>query len=309
MDSGVPNRGKRSVSGSPLEWEPVGQADEGNPGAAQKQGATPSARRRPCGIHRGGTHGAGFMGAPQPDLEPWQGWNGPAVPGGRAALPRKEEGMAATVEAWAKEATLNPSQKRACHALACGCSTRHILALQRGCVQQWYPCVVTQWRSHRVQFRPRGLPQSILEIRGRWRGRTVAQVRRESGAERLVRRWTVYSFHQADERDRVWDIWVLPLSGDRKPFPVVQTPYNETHAQFSPDGRWIVYASNESGKMEIYAQPFRGNQATATGTRQRVQITNGGGAQPRWRNDRRVSMTLRHPAWEFTDYLLQCLAG
>ena len=116
-------------------------------------------------------------------------------------------------------------------------------------------------------------------------------------------------FHQADERDRVWDIWAVPLSGDRKPFPVVQSPSNETHAQFSPDGRWIVYASNESGKMEIYAQPFRGNQATATGTRQRVQITNGGGAQPRWRNDRRVSMTLRHPAWEFTDYLLQCLAG
>ena len=129
--------------------------------------------------------------------------------------------------------------------------------------------------------------KSILEIRGRWRGRTVAQVRRESGAERLVRRWTVYSFHQADERDRVWDIWAVPLSGDRKPFPVVQSPSNETHAQFSPDGRWIVYASNESGKMEIYAQPFRGNQPTSTGTRERVQITNGGGAQPRWRKDGR----------------------
>jgi eukaryotic-like serine/threonine-protein kinase len=94
-------------------------------------------------------------------------------------------------------------------------------------------------------------------------------------------------FSQGDERKRLWDIWALPLSGDRKPFPVVQSPYNESSGQFSPDGRWIVYASNESGTPEIYAQPFRANHPASQGTSERVQITNGGGVQPRWRRDGR----------------------
>ena len=53
-----------------------------------------------------------------------------------------------------------------------------------------------------------------------------------------------------------WDIWALPLDGDRKPFPVVQTNFDERDAQFSPDGKWIAYQSNESGRFEIYVSPF-----------------------------------------------------
>ena len=55
-----------------------------------------------------------------------------------------------------------------------------------------------------------------------------------------------------------WDIWALPLAGDRKPFPVVQTPFDETSGQFSPDGRWVAYQSNESQEMQIYVRPFPG---------------------------------------------------
>ena len=45
------------------------------------------------------------------------------------------------------------------------------------------------------------------------------------------------------------------------PFPVLETAFNETNAQFSPDGRWIAYQSDESGRVEIYVQPFRGRDA------------------------------------------------
>ena len=53
-----------------------------------------------------------------------------------------------------------------------------------------------------------------------------------------------------------FDIWVLPTFGDRKPIPVLKTPFNEGITKFSPDGRFIVYQSNESGRAEIYARSF-----------------------------------------------------
>jgi Tol biopolymer transport system component len=75
-----------------------------------------------------------------------------------------------------------------------------------------------------------------------------------------------------------WDLWALPLTGERKPFPVVQTSFEEFGGQFSPDGRWIAYASNESGRSEIYVRPFPGPGG-------KWQVSTAGGAQPRWRRD------------------------
>jgi len=74
-------------------------------------------------------------------------------------------------------------------------------------------------------------------------------------------------------------LWVLPLFGDQKPFPFLQTPSNEGFgAQFSPDGHWIAYGSNESGQTAVYVAPFPG-----PGERKRVS-TEGGGVT-RWRGD------------------------
>ena len=73
------------------------------------------------------------------------------------------------------------------------------------------------------------------------------------------------------------DIWALSLT-DRKPFPLVQTEFEERGAKFSPDGRWIAYQSNESGQFEIYVQPFPGPGA-------KTRISTAGGAQVRWRQD------------------------
>ena len=71
------------------------------------------------------------------------------------------------------------------------------------------------------------------------------------------------------------DLWVLPVSGDKKPFPFLKTPFDERDSQFSPDGKWIAYQSNESGRFEIYVLPF-------PGPGEKFQISSDGGAQPRW---------------------------
>jgi hypothetical protein len=75
-----------------------------------------------------------------------------------------------------------------------------------------------------------------------------------------------------------WDMFVLPLFGDRKPFAFLQTQFNEFLGRFSPDGRWVAYSSNESGRSEIYVAPFPGPGG-------KWQVSTGGGAFPRWRGD------------------------
>jgi hypothetical protein len=74
-----------------------------------------------------------------------------------------------------------------------------------------------------------------------------------------------------------WDIWAAPMTGDRTPFPVLQSQFDERTAQFSPDAGWIVYESNESGQFEIYVRPFPGPGASA-------RVSTAGGSQPRWRS-------------------------
>jgi hypothetical protein len=77
-----------------------------------------------------------------------------------------------------------------------------------------------------------------------------------------------------------WDLWVLPLDGDRTPIPFLQTDADERQAQFSPNGKWVAYASIESGRTEVYVRPF----PAAAG---KWQVSTGGGEQPRWRRDGR----------------------
>jgi serine/threonine-protein kinase len=74
---------------------------------------------------------------------------------------------------------------------------------------------------------------------------------------------------------RGFDVWALPIEGERKPFEVVQTEFNEGLAQFSPDGMWIAYQSDKTGRPEIYLRPFRG-----PGNDVRVSVD--GGSQVRW---------------------------
>jgi Tol biopolymer transport system component len=75
------------------------------------------------------------------------------------------------------------------------------------------------------------------------------------------------------------DIWALPMTEPKNPFPVVQTPADEGDGQFSPDGKWIAYQSDESGRNEIYVQAF------PKAGRRFGPISRGGGTQVRWRTD------------------------
>jgi Tol biopolymer transport system component len=70
------------------------------------------------------------------------------------------------------------------------------------------------------------------------------------------------------------DIWVLRV-GDRKAQPFLRTPFNEAAARFSPDGRWLAYISDESGRYEIYVQPYPGPGG-------KWQISTEGGTEPAW---------------------------
>jgi len=89
-------------------------------------------------------------------------------------------------------------------------------------------------------------------------------------------KWLLY--FALPERESVHDIFVIPMTGDRKPQRIVQSPYAEVEPQFSPDGRFVAYASATTGRLEVYVQPF-----PATGDR--WPISNTGGRQPLWRAD------------------------
>ena len=77
------------------------------------------------------------------------------------------------------------------------------------------------------------------------------------------------------------DIWVLPIGeGEASPHPWLSTRFNEAHPDWSPDGRWIAYDSDESGRSEVYVQPYPGPGA-------RYVVSRDGGRSPAWSRDGR----------------------
>lgn len=80
------------------------------------------------------------------------------------------------------------------------------------------------------------------------------------------------------------DLWVLPIEGVRKPWPWLNTPFVESFSQFAPNGKWIAYMSNESGRYEIYVQAFTPG-APALGDK--LQLSTNGGVGAQWRRDGR----------------------
>jgi Tol biopolymer transport system component len=87
------------------------------------------------------------------------------------------------------------------------------------------------------------------------------------------------------------DLWVAPMSekaGETKPFVFLKTPFREAYGTFSPDGRWVAYHSNESGRPEVYVRAFvspgAGGSAETAAAAQ-WQISTAGGIMPAWRAD------------------------
>jgi serine/threonine protein kinase len=88
-----------------------------------------------------------------------------------------------------------------------------------------------------------------------------------------------YLLYEVDDGNEYkFDLFILPLTGDRTPFPYVQTTFTETHAQFSPDGKWIAYVSDQNGKADVYVQSFPIGGGV-------WQVSTAGGDQPQWRTD------------------------
>ncbi|HSE62641.1 MAG TPA: protein kinase [Thermoanaerobaculia bacterium] len=75
-----------------------------------------------------------------------------------------------------------------------------------------------------------------------------------------------------------FELWTMGVGGDRKPTPFLKASFGVSHGQFSPDGRWVAYNSNESGKWEIYVSSFPGPGGT-------WRVSMAGGSEPRWRRD------------------------
>ena len=77
------------------------------------------------------------------------------------------------------------------------------------------------------------------------------------------------------------DLWVFQ-TGTRREYPLVQGPFNESQGQFSTDGKWVAYTSDETGKPEVYVREFLPSGQLGE---QRTKLSVDGGAEPRWRQD------------------------
>jgi serine/threonine protein kinase/Tol biopolymer transport system component len=100
-------------------------------------------------------------------------------------------------------------------------------------------------------------------------------------AEKSVSDWSPngrFLVFDSHDSKRSTDIWAVSLDKPGEPFPVAQTSFDEYRAQFSPDGNWVAFQSDESGRDEIYVQPFPGGG-------NKWPISNTGGAEVRWRRD------------------------
>jgi len=78
--------------------------------------------------------------------------------------------------------------------------------------------------------------------------------------------------------ENVLHLYVLPMAGDGEAYRLVSGPSADAQGQFSPDGHWVAYSSNESGRWQVCVTPFPGREG-------KRQLSTEGGQQPRWRRD------------------------
>ncbi|HKJ81763.1 MAG TPA: protein kinase [Ignavibacteriaceae bacterium] len=87
-----------------------------------------------------------------------------------------------------------------------------------------------------------------------------------------------YILAAVDALSTGYDLWIIPMFSDKKPFPYLHTKFNEGLGCFSPDGKWIAYVSDETGSPEVYIQSF-------PEPGKRYVVSTKGGSYPKWRKD------------------------
>jgi hypothetical protein len=122
-----------------------------------------------------------------------------------------------------------------------------------------------------------GLGEAAVQLRGG--GTSPPDILINGGSERGG--WALGAFPnpQAGNLYLAWEIWAAPLFGDRKTFPVAQSPrFLQGDAALSPDGKWLAYDTDETGRLEVYLIPFRHDGG-------KWQLSTSGGGCSRWRAD------------------------
>ena len=121
------------------------------------------------------------------------------------------------------------------------------------------------------------------EVTGRTPERQLSRTDQTQLAEDWSRdgRFALFLDQQANSAQ---DLWILPLQVPGKPFPFARTGSGKRNGQFSPNGHWIAYDSDETGSYQVYVQAFSGEERPH-GAKWQISIS--GGSQPRWRSDGR----------------------
>ncbi len=111
-----------------------------------------------------------------------------------------------------------------------------------------------------------------------------------SGPFKGASSWSVdgrFLMYQSTDAGTQSDLWVVPMAGDRTPRVFLKTPFIERFGAFSPDGHWVAYQSDETGRNEIYVRPFVSTTGDASTNQPggQWQVSSAGGIMPTWRPD------------------------
>lgn len=175
---------------------------------------------------------------------------------------------------------------------------RVALSLQGPTTDIWVTDVVRSSRT-RLTFGPTGNSDPVWSPDAKWlahrtvtkEGNAIARVPAAGGTDEILLAarepvapddWSPdgkYLLYEKGASGTHAELWALPLSGERKPFQIVPSgPFQSRFGRFSPDGHWVVYQSDESGRLEIYVVPFRSSGG-------KWQASTAGGLRPAWRAD------------------------
>ena len=144
----------------------------------------------------------------------------------------------------------------AARSLAAGARPRHNLTRDVRSIERLVSCVVARRQPHFLRVGADGLDDDFPEVwcftRRAVRGQLSWSVATYPNDVSQDGRFLMYQ----QSTSGGYNLGVIPLSGDRKPTPFVAGPSNEVQGRFSPNHRWIAYASDESGQFEVYVRPF-----------------------------------------------------